>query len=489
MNALETLTALHHGEGAAVAFARSAPDGWQECGAILTTNLPAKWPSIETHLTRDSYFGLSSTYAQPRATRITALGLPRWSRRAERLRWLNAVAVELDHHANQNFSVESLLDAFWRELYLQQIPSPTFLSFSGRGLWALWQIADHANQAQPVRAFPDKRDLVQRINQALVKKFAHLGADRGVTDAARVMRLPDSVNSKATPENSRVRFFRASASVYTLPELAAALGVHARKVSLPDERKRKDQAKTNAAVMRWRYPLEGFEQLWKMRGGFSQGTRRPAIYVYSMLLRKNRATPQQVLTACMRLAESLTPALSAADVKRKITASEKAITYNFSNAKLAAMLKITAEERAALPQWFRLKTQKDKSSRIAERRDVILRELQAAGELISTRRLVALLLEKHGMRVSQFTVMNDVRFLPAERFRVLIRSTPSLYKQKKPFTPEHPSGNTPLETTKAASGRIDKGDTRLSTKNLSHHPTRLSRKNLSTCWMQSGGTA
>jgi hypothetical protein len=37
MTALEALTALHRGEGAAVAFARVAPNGWQECGAILTT--------------------------------------------------------------------------------------------------------------------------------------------------------------------------------------------------------------------------------------------------------------------------------------------------------------------------------------------------------------------------------------------------------------------------------------------------------------------
>ena len=88
------------------------------------------------------------------------------------------------------------------------------------------------------------------------------------------------------------------------------------------------------------------------------------------------------------------------------------------------MLKITAEERAALPQWFRPKTQKDNSSRIAERRDVILRELQAAGKLIFDAENVALLLEKHGLRVSQLTVMNDLHFL-AERFPVLTKLPPS----------------------------------------------------------------
>jgi len=188
------------------------------------------------------------------------------------------------------------------------------------------------------------------------------------------------------------------------------------------------------------------------------------------------------------LAESLKPTVSDADVKHQIASGEKALKFNFSNAKLAAMLKITAEEQAALPQWFRPKTRKDKSSRIAERRDVILRELQAGGP-ISTRRLVALLLEKHGLRVSQSTVMNDVRFLSTEQFPVLMGSTPSVYKQQKLFTPGNSSENTPLEATKAASARVDKGAARLSTRDRSHHPTRLSRKNCSPCWVQSGGTA
>jgi len=78
MNALEALTALHHGEGAAVVLARLTPDGWQECGAILTTDLPAKWPSLETHLTQDSYFSLASTDAPPWATKTSPLGLPLW---------------------------------------------------------------------------------------------------------------------------------------------------------------------------------------------------------------------------------------------------------------------------------------------------------------------------------------------------------------------------------------------------------------------------
>lgn len=433
MTALEALTALHHGTGAAVAFARRGPDGWEECGGCLAADLPARWPTLESPLSHDAYFTLASTYQQNRVSKTSAMGLPLWSRRTERLRWLNCVAVDIDRHGEKRFSIEPLLNDFWRELELQNLPLPTFLSFSGRGLWALWQIAYHNNRSQPVPAFDDKRALTQRIAGELVKRFVTLGADRHVTDSARLMRLPDSVNSKSTPENSRVRFFRASATTYTLPELADALAVHPRKVSLPGETRQKDRAKQAAGALRWRYPLEGFEQLWKIRGVFGPGTRRPAIYLYAMLLRKNHATPQQILTACTRLAESLTPALSVADVKRAILASERATRYNFSNSRLAEMLRITARERAALPRWFRPQP-KHKSAQIAERRALVAQERSVVGGPLSTRQLARLLAEKHGIAVSRFTLARDLRSVGGA-FPLLIepRLTLCISRKNAPF--------------------------------------------------------
>jgi hypothetical protein len=409
MTPIQVITTLHFGEGATVAFARE--NGlWQECGAIPVVDLPAKWPNIEAHLKRDSYFSLASTYEQKRTVNLSMLGLPKWSRKAECLRWINAIALDVDHHTDQDFSVEALLESFWRELESQNIPYPTFIVLSGRGLWALWQLRDHTNQGQPVPAFPDRRELAQRITRAVIEKLKSLGADRNASDVARVMRLPDSINSKAAPENSRVRFFRVSNTTFTLPELADVLGVRARKVSLPGETRPKNRAKQAAAEIRWRYPLEGFRSLWKMRGVFRKGTRRTAIYVYAVLLRKNRFTPQQVLTACLQLAGSLVPALTADHVRRAIASSEKALHYNFSNARLAEMLKITPQEQQALPGWFRPKA-KAKSIQIAERRAIIASKLQAGGGRVSTRRLARLLKEKHGIRMSQSTVAREVRSL------------------------------------------------------------------------------
>jgi hypothetical protein len=471
MSGLEALTALHYGAGAAVAFARRGANGWQECGACLAAELSARWPALKSHFSRDAYFTLASTYDQHWVTRISALGLPLWSRKTKQLRWLNVVALDLDRHEAADFSVERLLESFWRELEWQAIPLPTFVLFSGRGLWALWQIVDHKNRNQPVPAFSDKCELAQRISHELVKRFAPLGADRNVTDSARVMRVPDSVNSNATAQNSRVRFFRASVTTYTLPELAAALGVRAQKVSLPGERTAKDHAKANGARMRWRYPLDGFRALWRMRGGFTKFTRRPAIYVLSMLLRKNRATPQQILTSCMELAESFTPALSAADVKRAVASSEKAIRHNVSNARLAQMLKITAEEQAALPRWFRPAV-KRKSAKIAERRALITQELSLLQVRPSSRRLVRLLAERHGIAVSRFTVARDLRSI-CGAFPVLIEPRASLCISSKNAPP---LTETEFKTPKAGRRRKRSGSSR---RNSRSSPT----------WTQAGGTA
>ncbi len=466
MSGLEALTALHYGAGAAVAFARCGGDGWEECGACLATELSGLWPALKSHFLRDAYFTLASTYHQHWVTRISALGLPLWSRKTKQLRWLNVVALDLDRHQDSNFSVERLLESFWRELEAQAIPLPTFVVFSGRGIWALWQIVNDKNPSQPVPAFVHKCELAQRISHELVERFASLGADHNVTDSARVMRVPDSVNTKAAPENSRVRFFRASATTYTLPELAAALGVRAQKVSLPGERIAKDHAKANAAAMRWRHPLDGFRALWRMRGGFTKFTRRPAIYVYSLLLRKNRATPQQIVTSCMELAESFTPALSPVDVKRAVASSEKAIRYNVSNARLAAMLKITTEEQAALPRWFRPKV-KRKSAQITARRALIAQELSSLGVRPSMRRLVRLLAEKHGVTVSRFTVAKDLRFMGG--------AIPLLKEPRAPLCISRKDAPTSTErefkTRKAGKRQRRSGSTRRNTRNCSKTST------------------
>jgi hypothetical protein len=421
---------MHRGDGACATFHRKVGHDWQELGAILVSELGGRWPDIRRYLDRDAYFSINSTYEQKTRQRISTItGLPIYSRKSADLRWLNAVAVDLDPgHDDRQFAFESLVGPFVRRLDLSGLPQPNFVVSSGRGMWVLWLIREHSDASKPVRAFADKREICQRVNQALARQFADLGADVTATDPARVMRVPNSINSNAAPEKSVVRFYCWSNSVHTLPELAALLGVVAHKQRLPGERGgHKDEAKVRAGLMRWRAPLEGLRNLWEMRGQFTKGTRHDAVWVYALLLRKNRFSDTEIFRQCMRLAESCRPILTAEHVKRCVSSGTKASLRPFhrslSNAAIARLLRITGEERVALPKWFK-PVRERKSTQLASRRMVMVRALQLAGKWnsdrhswISARDMACLLAEKHGIRISHVTVLRDYGFLYQQHFR------------------------------------------------------------------------
>ncbi len=439
LSPIEAIESLHLGVGAAVTFHRKVhrykPDReWQDLGAIMLSELRTKWHLIEEHLRIDAYFSVSSTYEQKRFTRICKVtGLPVYSRKAERLRWLNCVLLDVDiYKVRDACSFAETIEILARELACNDLPQPSFLCSSGRGIWGLWLLRDHSNPT-PVPAYPERLDIYERVNKALVKRLAHLGADPNAVDPSRVMRVPGSINTDAAPQNGRVQFFKWSNDFHTLPALADLLGVTSYKVRLPGENaKPKNEARVNAGLMRWRKPLEGFCRLWNMRGHFRKGTRRYAVWIYALLLRRNRTPEADILRQCLRLAESCRPALTRRDVQRCISSSSMAARKDFresiSNARIARMLKVTTHEQVQLPDWLKPKGEK-KSVEIACRRAVIMHELQLAGrwssnreKWIRTRDMAHLLADKHGIKrkdgmpLSHVTLAKDYRLLYQSHF-------------------------------------------------------------------------
>ena len=409
---------LHWGDAAVVTFHRKPTDeSWEDLGGIAVPDLPAKWPQIAPFVQRDSYFSINSTYVQRRAATSDVTGLPIYSRKADQLQWLNGAVVDLDlYNVRPQINLDEALEKFAFQLECSSLPTPNVISFSGRGVWALWGLCDHANRATPVPAHPERRDILERVNRALVAQFSNLGADPASTDAARVMRIPCTLNSTA---KFPVRFVRLSDERYTLPELASILAVPAEKVRFSGERRTtpKNAAKVKAGRMRWRVPLDGFLRLWKMRGHFTKHTRRNAVYIYSILLRRNQAKETEIIQKCLRLAASCQPVLPPNDACRCVSSSKNAMAKNYrhwiSNATIARMLRITNAEKAEVAEWFKPQ-QKKKSDQIEERRRAILVELSSAGvsleNPVSTREM-ARRLQKYGIHVGYGTVFKDYQAL------------------------------------------------------------------------------
>jgi hypothetical protein len=422
---VQTLKFLHRGDGAVVTLHRKLLDKpfWQDLGGSAIADLDANWVQVANHVGRDSYFSINSTHNHRTMQVSDVTGLPIYARRVENLRWLNCVFVDCDVYKSQERpNLDKVLEELAFEIDRSGLPRPSAICSSGRGVWSLWLLRDHSNHGTPVPASLERQDIFQRVNQALVARFAKLGADPACTDTPRVMRIPDSINTRAALENQIVRFFPLSEDRHSLPELANALGVTAHKVHLPGGRRTapKNAAKVKAGRARWRVPLEGFCRLWKMRGEFAINTRRFAVYIYAGLLRRNRIPETEIEKECLRLAKSCSPALTANDVARCVCSSRKLAARPFSrsirNATMARMLKITDAEKARLPEWFKPK-RRSKADQIEERRRLITRELEVpgkscdGGDAVSSRDMAKLLAEKHGIKVSHVTVLKDLQFL------------------------------------------------------------------------------
>lgn len=107
-------------------------------------------------------------------------------RRTDALINLTSLYVDIDLHslfAQSDFVLNEL-----EQLSGRAFPHPSMICHSGRGLWLLWLI-----KPLPVHAL----DFWARCQAYLIDQLAHLGADPKVKDVTRVMRLPNTLNSKS----------------------------------------------------------------------------------------------------------------------------------------------------------------------------------------------------------------------------------------------------------------------------------------------------
>jgi hypothetical protein len=224
------------------------------------------------------------------------------------------------------------------------------------------------------------------------------------------MRLPESINTSAQPDNQRVSFYRLTGKRYSLPELGAAFHVKACKTALRSE---SDGPKSERHVLagrcRWSAPLAGLRHLEAMRHGFRSGTRRSALWALAVLLRKNRATEDDIQRELASVAARCTPLCNDGDIRDAITASRN-VKGHVSNLAFADSLQITRAEKTALSalcSWFK-ECRETKPQAIERRRAIIAREL-AGQPGLSIRDLAAILRDSYSIKVAPATVARDRR--------------------------------------------------------------------------------
>lgn len=238
------------------------------------------------------------------------------------------------------------------ELVKLQLPEPTVLLSTGRGLAAIWLISPLPPQAL---------SRWQSAQGALIDLFRKLGADPSCRDAARVTRLPGSLNSKCGREAYimsgsllRYDFGRLADEIYTAGGRPTREQLRSRK----EQQKKREQSKRTgglspasrfAAIQR---DLERLRGVWG--GQVPEGFRNTWLHLYATCLSHMPQSPD-VFGLVDQMAATATPALPRSEVAAiaKIAANHASLPranspafdgrYHYSGATIAELLGVTAE--------------------------------------------------------------------------------------------------------------------------------------------------
>lgn len=149
-------------------------------------------------INRNRYYGVKDVY-------ISLNTFCKRERTVDQLKRLNALYLDIDCY-KLGLTQEQVLCELEADYFGQSLPYPTFVINSGRGLYLIWKIDEDRN------ALP-RWTSVQRY---LFEVCKHLNADALALDAARIFRVPFSVNSKNDGSVSIMRFYDVKYTLYEI---------------------------------------------------------------------------------------------------------------------------------------------------------------------------------------------------------------------------------------------------------------------------------
>ena len=159
-----------------------------------------KWDGVE-----DCYISMNA-FLSPRKADTPSSG-----RKVNNLKRLNALYVDIDCYG-AGMEQDEVVYILHESYFDRVIPYPTFIVNSGRGLYLVYKIDEDRN------ALPRW----QAVENYLVAQLADLGADSKASDAARILRVPGTVNSKNGKTVSILSFENIQ---YTLHDIMREYGI------------------------------------------------------------------------------------------------------------------------------------------------------------------------------------------------------------------------------------------------------------------------
>lgn len=332
-----------------------------------TASLPGLFDQLHEDLESDGFFSVNGMFrggfGANRRGYLDHAGnrLPTAYRKSEAVRWLTSCYVDLDCHA-LGMEPGTVIGEVIRLQDAGAIPPASLITRSGRGVWLFWLLGD---SEKPVRAHDSTVVQWSRVQSAILARFSQFGSDANATDAARVTRIPGSINAKA---GVRVGYWLqlddlGNAFCYPLESLAAWFGVDLAikpMRAIPETGGERTAYQVRAAKGwrgRWAKALENFRRLWQLRGTFKAGTRNSAVLTLATILHFLSLPEGEIAEELAELFQSLDQPPGdtysrdqfAATVQK--AARPRLANRNTRNQTFSDWLHITPEEAELLPGW------------------------------------------------------------------------------------------------------------------------------------------
>lgn len=284
------------------------------------------------------------------------------ARKIEHIRQLRSLYVDVDCYL-LNFDPEWVIRSMEMELFREKMPEPNFIIFSGRGLVLVWLI-----DPVPAQALP----LWQAVENYLVRQLKSFGGDAKASDAARILRLAGTVNSRSN-EPVLVQYRHSARYVLRdierdfLPEIAPIK----RGIQSPGKSSGKS-VKLHQRLFRvysLHYTrLRDLVKLCELREWDMAGYRETTLFLYRYWSCCFLFDPKEALENTLEINAQFRQPLAEREVIRATKSAEKAwkakndaeankaakekgypgAGYNVSNQKLIEWLEITEEEQRQL---------------------------------------------------------------------------------------------------------------------------------------------
>ena len=299
-------------------------------------------------------------------------------RSSDNIRHYRALFIDLD------LDIHSKTEAAY-EVYLLadsgRVPVPTMIVDSGRGLHCYWRI-DHAPKAAAYTW--------QELQDYLYRQLKHLGADIKATDSSRLLRLPDTINSR---NNALCKIMIVNDNRYSMYDLREKY-LHYKKKDKPEPGKR-SSGKSRGKVSRLfnSYTLhmaraDDMETICRLRDYEVEGYRNSILHCYAYWKGIYIRDPEQLTEKTQDLNYKFRVPLKDPEIKAIVKSTGRAIEkfidyeqgmrsgedkrvskamkerggYWYTNDRLIEMLNITEDEQRQLKTIISTKEKRRRDS-------------------------------------------------------------------------------------------------------------------------------